>query len=82
MRIIGNIDHPELKITIFKNDNRISVKLESGLYEQTYKFRDGEGIENAEDVGVQEMLRNMHQLKMNALSSQSSDSSESFEEII
>jgi len=92
MRIIGNIDHPELKITIFKNDNRISVKLESGLYEQTYKFRDGEGIENAEDVEklldapfldrVQEMLRNMHQLKVNALSSQSADSPESFEEII
>ena len=92
MRIIGNIDHPELKITIFKNDNRLSVKLESGLYEQTYKFRDGEGIENAEDVEklfdaafmerVLEMLRTMHQFKMNALSRQLADASESFEEII
>lgn len=50
MRIVGNIEHPILKITIFSNDNRLSVKFESGLFEQTYKFRDGEGIEKPDDV--------------------------------
>jgi hypothetical protein len=45
MRIIGNIEHPVYKITVFKMDNRLSLKVESGLYEQTYKFRDGEGVE-------------------------------------
>lgn len=50
MRIIGNIEHPILKITVFKMENRISVKFESGLYEQTYKFRSGEGIESLADV--------------------------------
>lgn len=92
MRIIGQIDHPNLKITVFKNDNRISVKLESGLYEQTYKFRDGEGIEGAEDVEklldseflekVQAILKAMHTARMAALSRQKSIGTESFEEII
>jgi hypothetical protein len=50
MRIIGYIEHPILKITIFKMDNKISVKLESGLYEQTYKFRDSEHIQGVEGV--------------------------------
>lgn len=38
MRIIGNIEHPHLKITVFKSDNRISIKFENALYEQTYKL--------------------------------------------
>jgi len=50
MRIIGSIDHPDWKITVFKMDNRLSVKLETGLYEQTYKFRQGEGMDTIEDV--------------------------------
>ncbi len=50
MRIVGSIDHPEWKITIFRNDNRLSVKFESGLVEQTFKFRDGEGIDQVDDV--------------------------------
>lgn len=92
MRIIGQIEHPVLKITIFKNDNRISVKLESGLYEQTYKFRDGEGIESAEDVEkfinsefleqAQGILKTMHAARMNAISRQSQSGPETFEEII
>lgn len=92
MRIIGQIEHPILKITIFKNDNRISVKLESGLYEQTYKFRDGEGIESAEDVEkfitsefleqVQGILEAMHAARISALSRRSQSGPETFEEII
>lgn len=92
MRIIGQIDHPKLKITVFKNDNRISVKLESGLYEQTYKFRDGEGVEGAEEVErlldsefldkVQDILKTMHAARMAALSRQRPAGAESFEEII
>lgn len=77
MRIIGNIEHPILKITVFKMENRISVKFESGLYEQTYKFRIGEGIESFEDVEkvvdapfqaqVLQLLTNMHELKNQAI---------------
>jgi len=78
MRIIGNIEHPILKITVFKMENRISVKFESGLYEQTYKFRSGEGIESFEDVEkvvdatfqaqVLQHLNLMHDIKNQAIS--------------
>jgi hypothetical protein len=50
MRIIGSIDHPDWKITVFKMDDRLSVKLETGLNEQTYKFREGPQLETFEDV--------------------------------
>lgn len=53
MRIIGYIEHPTLKITVFKMDNRLSVKFETGLYEQTYKYRTGDGMETLEDVKKQ-----------------------------
>lgn len=50
MRIIGYIEHPGFKITVFKMDDRISVKFENGVNEQTYKFRSGEGIDGLSDV--------------------------------
>ena len=40
MRIIGYLPHEHYKLTVFKDNNRLSIKVESGLYEQTYKFRD------------------------------------------
>lgn len=39
MRIIGHIEHPGLKITVFKMDTRITVKFEDAQFEQSYKFR-------------------------------------------
>lgn len=39
MRIVGYIDHPVYKITVFKTDTRLSIKFEDTSYEQTYKFR-------------------------------------------
>lgn len=50
MRIVGYIDHPRLKITVFQMDNRYSVKLETAHLEQTYKFRIGDRLETLEDV--------------------------------
>ena len=50
MRIVGNIDHPVMKITVFHANNRYSVKFETGLYEQTYKFRDSDDIHSLEDI--------------------------------
>ena len=93
MRIIGYIDHPRLKITIFKMDNKFSVKFESGLYEQTYKFRDGEGIEGANDIRdlvdeaflekVETELQRMHRIRLQALSRREEPNGEDeFDEII
>lgn len=77
MRIIGYIEHPNLKITVFKMDNRLSVKFETGLYEQTYKYRTGDGMESLEDVKkqvdqdfieqVEKTFVDMHQAKNQAL---------------
>lgn len=37
MRVVGEIPHPHLKITIFNWNNRYLIKLEHGSLEQTYK---------------------------------------------
>ncbi|MBK7938496.1 MAG: hypothetical protein IPJ82_16060 [Lewinellaceae bacterium] len=76
MRIIGHIEHPEIKITVFKMENRISVKLENPLYEQTYKLEMDERINSLESVQllidenfIQQVLaqfRAMHQNRMSA----------------
>ncbi|RMG86687.1 MAG: hypothetical protein D6714_03785 [Bacteroidetes bacterium] len=77
MRIIGYVEHPVLKITVFKMDTKLSVKFETGLYEQTYKFRVQEGLENISDVqklvdegfinNVLEQMKAMHATRMQAL---------------
>ena len=40
MRIIGYLDRPGLIVTVFKNDNKISVKFEQSMLEQVFKIRD------------------------------------------
>ena len=37
MRVVGEIPHPDCKITIFSWNNRYLIKFESGLFEQTFK---------------------------------------------
>lgn len=50
MRIVGEVPHPTFKITIFQMDSKLSVKLERGLLEQTYKFRRFGLVERVEEV--------------------------------
>lgn len=50
MRIIGYLEHPRLKITVFKMDNKLSVKFETGMLEQTYKYRTQQGLEGIADI--------------------------------
>lgn len=50
MRIIGEIPHDILKITVFKMNDKTSIKFEHNLIEQIIKFREGSGIETLEDV--------------------------------
>jgi hypothetical protein len=40
MRVIGEIPHPEIKITIFHWNNRYLIKLEWGPFEQTFKIEE------------------------------------------
>ena len=50
MRIIGSISHPRFKITVFRMGTRLALKLEDGLCEQVFKFREGVGMGGFEDV--------------------------------
>jgi hypothetical protein len=50
MRIIGTIPHPVLKISVFKMDDRISVKFENSGYEQTFKLGADERLNTLEAV--------------------------------
>lgn len=92
MRIAGYIDHPVLKITIFQMENKLSVKLESGLFEQTYKFRTGGPVNTVEDIrrlvdddfiaeALQEMGR-MRSIRVRALERLAPGGEEEFEEIM
>ena len=92
MRIIGDIPHPTMKITVFKNDGKLSVKFESGLIEQIYKFRDDERLQTFEDVQkvvdeafiqkTEEMLMGMYDIKQAALNRHLAIDEEEFEKII
>ena len=50
MKIAGTIPHPFFKTTIFHWNGRYSLKVESGLLEVTFKFREGEGVDRLENV--------------------------------
>ncbi len=50
MRIIGEIPHELLKITVFRMNDKTSIKFEHDLVEHIIKFRDGSGIETLEDA--------------------------------
>lgn len=92
MRILGYIDHKSLKITVFKMDNRLSVKFEFGLYEQTYKFRSGMKIDDLEDIkhivdeqfiqAVMAEMNTMHRISNRAMKRFLDEKEEGFEEII
>ncbi|MEM1319603.1 MAG: hypothetical protein AAGG75_05065 [Bacteroidota bacterium] len=92
MRIIGSIDHPVMKITVFKMDNKLSVKFETGLYEQIYKFRTGDSINTLEDMqqlvdepfinSVLAEMTTLHQIKSQALSRLLPEEEEDFDQII
>ena len=76
MRIVGTIDHPTLKITVFKMDEKFSIKFENGLLEQTYKIRAGSEINSFEDIqkmvdakwisSIMQTLQQMNQSKLEA----------------
>jgi hypothetical protein len=40
MRVVGEIPHPECKITIFNWNNKYLIKLELGPFEQTFKIQE------------------------------------------
>jgi len=93
MRIIGYVEHPTLKITVFYMNNRISVQFESGSFSQIYKIREQDEIKTIGDVqglvdedfinAVLKEMMTMNQIQNAAFSRfLSSEEEEEFEEII
>ncbi|MCB0531140.1 MAG: hypothetical protein H6574_04435 [Lewinellaceae bacterium] len=52
MRIIGNIEHPELKITVFKMDDRVTVKFENQAYEIGIKLGSNDQLNTMESIST------------------------------
>lgn len=50
MRVIGDIPHPTYKISVFYFNNRHTIKVEDGLLEQSYAFRDGSEVSSLDDA--------------------------------
>lgn len=50
MRIIGQIEHPSLKISVFKNEGRSFLKFETERYEQSFKLGDDERFSTVDGV--------------------------------
>lgn len=50
MRILGELPQEGLKVSVFKTDSRILIKIEDSFLEQTYKFRETDGLSTLSDV--------------------------------
>ncbi|MBN8684769.1 MAG: hypothetical protein J0L99_19110 [Chitinophagales bacterium] len=94
MRIIGTLPHPTLRISVFRNDGRSSIKFENEHYEQSFKlgsddrFLDWKNIEQLVDAQmiqqVQETFQRMHRNRLESMArfSAAQEASLQFDEII
>ena len=92
MRILGYLDHPSLKITVFKTDTRLSIKFENGSFEQTYKFRPSEQTNSLQEINklvdetlleqVSKLFRQMEQQFNSSFLRNFPPSDDEFDEII
>jgi hypothetical protein len=92
MRIVGEIPHPIIKITVFKNDGKFSMKCETGLLEQMYKFRDDDRLQTFEDIQkivdtefiqkIEEAMQIMYEAKKGGMERHLTPVEEEFEKII
>ncbi|MFN0034757.1 MAG: hypothetical protein ACKVUS_06815 [Saprospiraceae bacterium] len=93
MKIVGYIEHPSLKITVFRTGSRTSVKFETSLYEQIFKLGDDERFATLEGVqklvdsrmidGVLGGFQQMHRLSLETVARAfPTSANEVFEQII
>jgi len=59
MRVIGNIPHPKISISIFSMNDKYQVKFEAGPMEQIFKIPHAEinGIEGIQKMVDEEFLQ-------------------------
>lgn len=92
MRVIGNIPHPTLKITVFETDTRFPVQFEAGGVAQIFRFRRGGQIEKLSDIkvivddtmckGVLEGLKRQNELMISTQARKATESSDDLPSII
>lgn len=70
MRIIANIPHPKLSISIFSMNDKYQVKFEAGPMEQIYKIAHSEvdGVEGikklVDEAFLEEILKRFNEMFM------------------
>jgi hypothetical protein len=52
MRIVGEIPHPECKITLLSWNNRYLIKIEQGFLEQTFKINQFDVFDESDLVRI------------------------------
>jgi hypothetical protein len=59
MRVIGNIPHPTITITVFLMNSKYVIKLEAGQMEQVFKINQSEigGMEGIQKLLDEEFLK-------------------------
>jgi hypothetical protein len=92
MRVIGEFDAGDIKVTVFKMNERISIKFEKNLLEQTYKFRDGSAVSTLQEAqtfcatetidDINKIFDNMAAARSNSLNSMIENQEEKFDVII
>ena len=50
MRIVAEIPHPRMKITLFKMNDKLSIKFEKNLVEHIIKLRDSSPLNDLEKL--------------------------------
>lgn len=91
MRIILEFDLEDIKVTVFKMNDKISVKYEWNLLEQTLKFRDGSTIQSANDakkfsenqvLNLKSIFEKMNEMRWIGINEMINDSHQEWDEII
>ena len=93
MRIVGNIEHDRMKITVFQMDAKLSVKFENAFAEVTFKLKDNPMVNDLESVKdwvdqrffeeAEKQLSALHQIAVEAFKRKGKQAEEeTFDEII
>jgi uncharacterized protein YdgA (DUF945 family) len=92
MRVIGYVEHPALKITVFKMDLRISIQFEQDKYIQTYRFTEHPLVNNLESAqrwvtaailaDVQAIFAQMHRAQLAATHAMQPESEDQWDEVV
>jgi len=92
LRIIADIAHPRMKITVFQMNGKISIKFEKHLIEHIIKLRDGSPLNELEKLqsslsdevllNIEKAIEQQHQMRGTLEIALQEDDLEQFDEII